>query len=398
MGRRAGDPPVLVADARRAREVLGWTPSTQVSTPSSNTRTAGMSNVLSGAEPRGDSPVALPRVDELLADVRKAHEAMRDAVLAACASRDADDLSRVVADEGGDTVFAIDRVSEEALLERFAALAENRSFELVAEGLGSTGRRRLGSAQPEMVVIVDPIDGTRGLMYQKRSAWILTGVAPVIANKRPSLADIELAVQTEIPLQKQHLADTLWAVKGRGAHGERVNRLTGERRPLALSPSRATSIAQGFGGFARFFPGALALLGSLEDRVVDRVLGPAVPGKARAFEDQYICTGGQLYELMMGHDRWMADLRSLIEPTLCAQGRALGLCCHPYDLCTELVAREAGVIVQDPAGNPVNAPLDVFGDVSWVGYANRAIAKSVAPVLAEVLREHGIAAAVEARR
>ena len=27
-------------------------------------------------------------------------------------------------------------------------------------------------------VIVDPIDGTRGLMYQKRSAWILTGVAP----------------------------------------------------------------------------------------------------------------------------------------------------------------------------------------------------------------------------
>ena len=27
------------------------------------------------------------------------------------------------------------------------------------------------------VIIVDPIDGTRGLMYQKRPAWILTGVA-----------------------------------------------------------------------------------------------------------------------------------------------------------------------------------------------------------------------------
>ena len=59
-------------------------------------------------------------------------------------------------------------------------------------------------------VIVDPIDGTRGLMYQKRSAWILTGVAP---NRGPatSLEDVVLAVQTEMPLVKQHLSDALWA-------------------------------------------------------------------------------------------------------------------------------------------------------------------------------------------
>ena len=44
-------------------------------------------------------------------------------------------------------------------------------------------------------------------MYQKRPAWILTGVAP---GPGPStLADIELAVQTEIPLVKQHLCDEL---------------------------------------------------------------------------------------------------------------------------------------------------------------------------------------------
>ena len=57
-------------------------------------------------------------------------------------------------------------------------------------------------------VIVDPIDGTRGLMYQKRPAWILTGVAPN-RGEATSLADIELAVQTEIPLVKQHLSDQL---------------------------------------------------------------------------------------------------------------------------------------------------------------------------------------------
>ena len=55
-------------------------------------------------------------------------------------------------------------------------------------------------------IIVDPIDGTRGLMYQKRSAWILTGVAPNRGSST-SLRDIVLAVQTEIPLVKQHLAD-----------------------------------------------------------------------------------------------------------------------------------------------------------------------------------------------
>ena len=84
------------------------------------------------------------------------------------------------------------------------------------------------------VIIVDPIDGTRGLMYQKRPAWILTGVA---RGPGPcTLADIELAVQTEIPLVKQHLSDELWAVRGQGASAVRVNRLT-RRNRSSDSPS-----------------------------------------------------------------------------------------------------------------------------------------------------------------
>ena len=191
-------------------------------------------------------------------------------------------------------------------------------------------------------------------MYQKRSAWVLTGVAPF----RPqgshavaaTLADIELAVQTEIPLVKQHLCDVLWAVAGGGAHAERLNRLTGERRPLPFGPSRAQTIAQGYGGLSRFFPGARAELAAIDDAVVARVLGPSQKGRARAFEDQYISSGGQLYELMVGHDRWIADLRPLVEPLLRARHEALGLCAHPYDLATELIAREAGVIVDRRGG------------------------------------------------
>ena len=66
------------------------------------------------------------------------------------------------------------------------------------------------------------------------------------------------------------------------------------------------------------------------------------------------------------------------------------MCCHPYDLCTELIAREAGVIVTDPSGERLRAPLDVFTDVAWVGYANGAIRDQVQPALQSSLRRHGM--------
>jgi hypothetical protein len=226
-------------------------------------------------------------------------------------------------------------------------------------------------------------------MMQKRPGWVLTGVAPYRGGGE-TLADIALAVQTEIPLVKQNLCDTLWAIAGGGARGERLDRTSGVRRPLEPRPSRARTIDQGFGGVARFFAGARVELAAIDEEVVEAVLGPPVPGRARVFEDQYICNGGQLAELAMGHDRWVADLRPIVEPLLATRGRALGICSHPYDLCTELIAREAGVLVTDPAGRPLSAPLDVFSDVAFVAYANEAIRAQVDPALRAALRARGL--------
>jgi len=55
-------------------------------------------------------------------------------------------------------------------------------------------------------VLIDPIDGTRGIMYDKRAAWALAGVAP---NRGPAtrLSDIHLAVMTELPTSKMGFAD-----------------------------------------------------------------------------------------------------------------------------------------------------------------------------------------------
>ncbi|MSR83919.1 MAG: inositol monophosphatase [Candidatus Latescibacteria bacterium] len=312
---------------------------------------------------------------QLLPMIRRLHERLREAVVTACEQAAVEELAQVDREAEEDTLYAVDRVGEEELLSFFAGLDRGSPIVLVAEGLaGGQVVLPAGCAAEEAVwrVIVDPIDGTRGLMYQKRSAWVLTGVAPNWGPKT-GLHDIELAVQTEIPLVKQHLCDTLWAVKGQGAQAERFNRLSGERHALPLRPSTATTIAHGFATVVRFFPGARELLAAIDDEVARAVLGPLPPGRAACFEDQYISSGGQLYELAVGHDRFVADLRPLMNPLLARRGQGPLVCCHPYDLCTELIAREAGVQVTDAQGEPLQARLGVEGDVAWVGYANPAL-------------------------
>jgi fructose-1,6-bisphosphatase/inositol monophosphatase family enzyme len=331
--------------------------------------------------------------DELLARLRAIHESIRDRVVASCEEQAIEQLASIVAEQAGDTIFALDRVSEEVLIEEFALLGRDRSFVLIAEGLGEDGLRVFPQGiepdEAELRIIIDPIDGTRGIVYQKRPAWILTGVAPN-RGAQTSLADIELAVQTEIPVIKQHLSDCFWASAGQGAGGERFNRLTGAREPLPPRPSRAQTIAYGFGNIARFVPGGRAEMAAIDDAVVERLLGPVQPGQAQCFEDQYICTGGQLAELLTGHDRWIADLRALADERASKQGHALGLTCHPYDLCTELIAREAGLPITDAAGARLTAPLDVNTGVSWLGCANEDIYAQIAPVLRDLLRQHGL--------
>ena len=333
-------------------------------------------------------------VADLLDPIRRIHERVRDAVVVASEQAEVDQLAEISDDDSqGDTIYAVDRVSEELLVQLFAdELAQLAPLVLIAEGI-EDGKLVLpvGASERDAVwrVIVDPIDGTRGLMYQKRSAWVLTGVAPN-RGAETNLQDIELAVQTEIPLVKQHLSDVLWAIRGQGSQAERFNRLTQECRPLAIQPSRATSIRHGFAMVARFFPGARDELAAIDEAIIRGVLGPVERGKAHCFEDQYLSSGGQLYELMMGHDRFVADLRPLTEKILNRAGLELGICCHPYDVCTELIAREAGVFVTDDCGGPLRAPLDIEADVAWVGYANELIRREIEPVLRRVLRERGL--------
>jgi hypothetical protein len=327
----------------------------------------------------------------LLSHLRELHDHIRDTVVSACGRQDAEGMSAISRDIEGDTIYAIDAVTEQILTPFFERLSQEHSFVLIAEGLEG-GRlvfpRGIDEAAAAWRIIMDPIDGTRAIMYQKRSAWILTGVAPNL-GPQTGLRDIVLAVQTEIPLLKQHLSDELSVVQGQSVIAHRYNRLTGGRTPLRLRPSQAPTIAHGFAMISRFFPGARAELAAIDDEIAAGALGPIREGKAQCFEDQYVSTGGQLYELMAGHDRFVADLRPLTEKILAERGQRLGICCHPYDLSASAIASALGVILTDAAGAPLNARLAVEDNVAWVGYASERIRQQVEPLLQAALRKRG---------
>lgn len=334
----------------------------------------------------------MPDPTPLLEPLLHLHERIRDGVVEACARQSAEALSAVASDAPGDTIYAIDRVSEALVVAGLEPLAADGPIRLVMEGLPG-GWRILPQGAPEEAcvwrVIVDPIDGTRGLMYQKRSAWVLTGVAPE-RGPSTSLGDVCLAVQTEIPLLKQHLSDQLWAVRGAGTTARRHDRTTGGWQPLGIRPSEATDLAHGYASVSRFFPGARDVLAAIDEEIIFEVLGPPKEGKAGCFEDQYASTGGQLYELMCGHDRFIADLRPLLAPVYARRGLASGIACHPYDVCTALIARELGVVLTDGGGGTLDVPLDLDTEVSWAGYANATLRARIEPALLGALERRGL--------
>ena len=124
---------------------------------------------------------------------------------------------------------------------------------------------------------------------------------------------------------------------------------------------------------ARFFPGAREELAAIDEEIVRGGAGPRPPARRTASRTSTSAPAGQLYELMAGHDRFVADLRPLMEPGLAARGLRLGICCHPYDLCHG--ADRAGGRASSsptPRARPSTRPSTSTTDVAWVGYANAA--------------------------
>lgn len=314
---------------------------------------------------------------------------IRDTVIEARAEKSQQELAEVAAVTAADTIYRIDKITEDAVEAWFEAhWPGDAAVEIVMEGIEDSDPLSFPDSTPVKETlwkcIIDPIDGTRGLMHDKRPAWALAALAPQPAV---SLADISVAAMTEIPTVKQWRADQLSVVRGGGIEGvvaEAVEVRDNSKKPLTLRPSQAADLRHGFASFARFFPLGKALTARIEEDLLS-ALEPQPGSSPLVFEDQYISTGGQLYELAVGHDRMLGDLRPLVHRKL---GIESSLTCHPYDIATALVLTELGGIVESPWGGPIEAPLDTTSPVAWVGYANPRLAAAVRPVLQRVLDEH----------
>lgn len=313
---------------------------------------------------------------------------IRDGILRNRRGLGTDGLVEVAAVTEADTIYRIDRITEDSVLAWFDShWPVQWPAALVMEGLEDHTTRIVPASAagkgPLLKIIVDPIDGTRGLIHDKRPAWVLTAVAPD-RGAATGLKDLNLAVMTEIPTTRQWRSDQVSAMRGGGSPALRVEThdlIRNRVDPARLQPSRAQDFNHGFASFARYFAEGKALLAGFEEALW-QAMGRTAGEPMSIFEDQYISSGGQLYELMAGHDRMVGDLRPLAFQKL---GMVDGLCCHPYDVCTALILEELGGVVMQPDGRPLDAPLNTTHPVSWIGFANPDLAATTLPFIQELL-------------
>src|SRR5437762_10912851 len=220
------------------------------------------------------APIDPQHVVERLIELQRA---VRDVVIRSHGGGGGHEVTRSTA---ADTIYAIDADVEPIIEDFCREWSKTTPLVLVAEGIeeneqGVEGVKIFpeGSSEDDAQIrlIIDPIDGTRGIMYDKRPAWSLAGVAP---NRGPltRLRDAEVAVMTELPTSKMGSADVLWAVKGRGANGRRVGLATAEVTPLALRPSAAGRIDHGFATVSDFFPGTKLVAAELMEYLAAELL------------------------------------------------------------------------------------------------------------------------------
>ncbi len=68
---------------------------------------------------------------QLLTRIRTIQAAIRDQGIVACEQTAMEHLSKVVAEQAGDTIYALDRISEDILLSYFEQLGRDWSFVLI---------------------------------------------------------------------------------------------------------------------------------------------------------------------------------------------------------------------------------------------------------------------------
>lgn len=285
----------------------------------------------------------------------------------------------------GDLTYGIDEGTETAATRWMEALRGTSPLSLFTEDHGwrhaPDADRPFDHGGPR--IVLDPIDGTRNLMLDLRSAWTeIAWCAP--GRGEPRMRDVVGALLAELPDSRGGRYRVLESspqgpptVELREVGTDRLV----DRRELISDP-HDDQLEHRVLSFFRYEPRFRRRIATIEEAFFDRLASREGVDPRHCFDDQYISNAGQLALLALGQYRFVCDLRAFLadrdgEPAVTSK---------PYDLAGAVhLARAAGCVVEAPDGSELDFPLDASTPVAFVGYANRRIADRLRPHLTSAL-------------
>jgi hypothetical protein len=278
----------------------------------------------------------------------------------------------------GDVTYGIDLESEIVVSRWFEDLAREEPISLLTE---DTGWRHAGPASgggwrelndfdhggPR--IAIDPIDGTRPLLGDLRSAWTSIAACPA-GPEQPLSSDVSYALLGELPTSTTETWRLIRAESGRGATIERCTfAATSEASRLPLIADTDDRADHGVFSFFRYSVQQRPLLARIEVDFFERIAAKEGADLMHCYDDQYTCNVGQIVHLCLGSYRMIADLRAHLSGGFSAPITTS----KPYDLAAALlVGREAGCAMRAADGAELSFPLDATTPVSFIGWANQA--------------------------
>ena len=264
---------------------------------------------------------------------------------------------------GGDVTFSIDEDAE-ALLEQYMA-------EHAPEwGYYSEDRGLQSPPDAELILVVDPIDGTRPAAAGFETACVSVAAVPPLPA--PTMGDVVAGVVQEIKT-----GDLFVAEKGAGLS---MMRSTGE--PIPLLPTARTDLESLFWSLGFRGRPAVILARVLEELIDVSSVGGAVFDIGSATYSITRILTGQL-DAYVDIGPAIIEAHPAVEAEFRRVGRGNVLCNSPYDLAAaHLLCAEAGVPIGDAAGRPLDGK-PVLG--SGVGFQLACVASGNAELQAALV-------------
>jgi myo-inositol-1(or 4)-monophosphatase len=234
---------------------------------------------------------------------------------------------------GGDVTFALDAEAEETLAAwvaerapRLARYSEDRGLVLPPAG-----------NDPEHVLVVDPIDGTRPALAGLESACVAVALA-AFGDGEPTMGDVQIGCVVDIKGDGRFVAE-----RGRGVESS---------SPVALSANqRLERMFWAFGFRGRPARPTVEVIGDLID--ASSVGGGTFELGSQCFGMTRVLTG-QLDAVVECGSRLVDEVPGMREAFM-AVGDGAILNNSPYDLAAPtLLLAEAGAVVSDGWGRPLD--------------------------------------------